>query len=215
MNNVFLYLYPIEEFAKMLTFTDEDYKEWGRVPALKALNYTIDKRYRDKGYKIIYAVYRDKEIYGLDVKSNDLIINTDTTFDELSCIDDDGKEKQDFIPKYPDEDYLINQIGFVDKLIVGGYHFSDCVKRVAERAYDRGIDILVDLELTDLFFSLYYKNYFQIDNYDTLRYKNNRKESAHFLDDDDEFFEESFYNTYNSPVYGFYDDNIKVKAKIY
>lgn len=36
-------------------------------------------------------------------------------------------------------------------MIVGGFHYSDCVKKVGKMALNIGINCLVDLELTDYF----------------------------------------------------------------
>ena len=38
------------------------------------LNETIDKRYRDNGYEVVYAIYPDKKIFGVDVKNGDKVI---------------------------------------------------------------------------------------------------------------------------------------------
>ena len=67
---------------------------------------------------------------------------------------------------------LLKQLGNIQELVVGGYHFHDCVKRVAEAALQMGINSLVDLDLTDLFFNLYkYEDYFEINNYEAQKYK--------------------------------------------
>lgn len=40
----------------------------------------------------------------------------------------------------------------IEKLVIGGFHFWDCVDRVAECAHNQGIDVLVDDDLTEFFF---------------------------------------------------------------
>lgn len=80
MNKVFLYLYPIEEFTKVFNLGNEYYDEIGIRRPLDVLNETIQKRYRDNGYQIVYAIYPDKEIYGILPQSNDKIVYTDITF---------------------------------------------------------------------------------------------------------------------------------------
>lgn len=173
MKKVFLYLYPIEEYTKMFLFyNDKLYDEMGIERPLPILNDTINKRYRKKGYEIVFALYPDKELYGIEKYDTDKIIYTDITFSEASAVDENGNRKTNFIPKYPNEMFIINQLGNVDKLIVGGYHAMDCVKKVAEVALENGIDTLVDLDLTDLFFNLYkQKEYFNKEKYDSTRYK--------------------------------------------
>ncbi|MBQ9019100.1 MAG: hypothetical protein IJ097_02150 [Bacilli bacterium] len=211
MKKVFLYLYPIEEFTKMFLFHDDRlYDELGVKRPLPILNETINKRYREQGYEIVYALYPDKEIFGIEKQNGDKVIYTDIIFDEASVYDSKGNEKRDFAPKYPSEKYLIDQLGDVEHLVVGGYHFSDCVKRVAEFALQSGIDVLIDIDMTDLFFNLYkQERYFEIDNYNPERY---REHMINRLGPDyTEFEEEMFNRNYSSPVYGF---NISSEKKI-
>ena len=200
MSKVFLYLYPIREFTKVFLYHD-DVKE-----PLLILNDTINKRYRDKGYQIVFALYPDKELYGVEKYPNDSIIYTDIPFSEVSAIDENGDKKKNFIPKYPNELFLIKQLGYVEELIVGGYHAMDCVKKVAETAYVNGIDTLVDLDLTDLFFNLYkQKDYFNKDIYDPNKFKLNliNQHGKNNI----ELIEKIFNRNYDSPVYGFNKSN--------
>lgn len=211
MKKVFLYLYPIEEFTKMFLFHDDRlYDEWGVKRPLPILNETIDKRYREQGYEIVYALYPDKEMFGIEKQNGDKVIYTDIIFDEASAYDSNGNEKRDFVPKYPSEKYLIDQLGDVEHLVVGGYHFSDCVKRVAEFALHSGIDTLIDIDMTDLFFNLYkQERYFEIENYNPERF---RKHMINRLGPDYTEFEEEMLNrNYSSPVYGF---NISSEKKV-
>lgn len=167
MKKIFLYLYPIKEYASMFLFHDDKlYDEWNIKRPLPILNECIQKRYRDNGYQVVFALYPDKEIFGIIPKEGDKIIYTDILFSENSAIDENGKKKKYFIPKYPNEQLLIEQLGDVEELVIGGYHFADCVKRVGEIALAMGINTIVDLDLTDLFFNLYkQENYFNIEQY--------------------------------------------------
>ena len=209
MRKVFLYLYPIEEFTKMFLFHDDSlYDEWGIERPLPILNNTINKRYREKGYQVVYALYPDKELYGLKKKDEDMIIHTDILFSEASAYDENGNEKTNFVPKYPNEKLLLQQLGSIDELVVGGYHVMDCVKRVAEVALDFGIDTLVDLDMTDLFFNVYkQKDYFNIDNYSPARFKTNM--INRFGDSRTELEERLFDRNYSSPVYGYTKEDSK------
>ena len=80
MQKVFLYLYPIEEYTKM--FENDN--------SLAVLNECIQKRYREKGYQVIFALYPDKNLYGIIPQPNDRIIYTDITFKEASGYNEDG-----------------------------------------------------------------------------------------------------------------------------
>ena len=150
----------------------------------------------------MYALYPDKELYGLEKKDEDMIIHTDILFSEVSAYDENGNEKTNFVPKYPNEKLLLQQLGSIDELVVGGYHVMDCVKRVAEVALDFGIDTLVDLDMTDLFFNVYkQKDYFDIDNYSPARFKTNM--INRLADRCTELEERLFDRNYSSPVYGY------------
>ncbi len=203
MRKIFLYLYPIKEFTNMFLFHDDRlYDEWNIDRPLPILNETINRRYREKGYQIVFALYPDRNLYGIEQRNGDKIIYTDIPFSEASAYDENGNEKKNFIPKYPNESMLIEQLGNVDELVVGGYHAMDCVKRVAEIALQRGINTLVDLDLTDLFFNLYkQKDYFDIENYSTERFKENM--ISRHRNEFTEFEERVFNRNYSSPVYGF------------
>ena len=207
MKKIFLYLYPIKEFNEMfLCYEDPSNIE----KILLILNSTIDKRYRNKGYEIVFVLYPDKELYGIEKMESDRIIYTDIAFNEASAFDENRNEKINFIPKYPNELYLLRQLGSVDELVVGGYHSMSCVKRVAEVALQNGINTLVDLDLTDLFFNLYNKeNYFKEESYDPDRLR------TYMINIDGEseakFNQRLFETNYGSKVYGLSEISTKIK----
>ena len=209
MQKVFLYLYPIKEFTNMFLFHDDKlYDEWNVPRPLPILNATIDKRYREKDYQVVFALYPDRELYGIEQKDRDKIIYTDIPFSEASAYDENGNEKKNFIPKYPNERFLIEQLEPVDELVVGGYHVMDCVKRVAEVALQSGINTLVDLDLTDLFFNVYKQNdYFDMENYSPEKFKMNM--ISRHGDEYTEFEERLFNRNYSSPIYGFTNSSSK------
>ncbi len=194
MNKVFLYLYPIAEYTKMFLLHDTEYDE----SPLVVLNECIQKRYRDKGFQVVYVLYPDTDIYGINPQIEDKIIYTDVAFNEKV---------------YPNEVSLLKQLGPVQKLVIGGYHYHDCVKRVGETALEMGIDTMVDLDLTDLFFNLYQiPEYFKIDAYDPQRYMNYWKQKEIKNYGNQEFIDNDFKNMYDSPIYQFsLDENISHK----
>ncbi len=207
MKKVFLYLYPIKEYTQMFLFHDDKlYDKWNIKRPLPLLNECIQKRYRDNNYKIVFALYPDKDIFGIDIKPEDKIIYTDISFSEASAIDENGNIKENFEPKYPNELLLLNQLGEVDKLVIGGYHANDCVKRTGETALNMGIDTIIDLDMTDFFFSLYkQKEYFKIEEYDPKRYKNYAFHQAQKYGEDLIYFN----RTYSSSIYGFNEQSKK------
>ena len=193
MNKIFLYLYPIKEFANVFFLGNKYYDANNFQRPFDVLNETIEKRYREKGYHVIYVLYPDKEIFGIIPKKNDKVIFTDITFKEATSSTDLTIEEE---VKYPNEQLLINQLGEVDELVIGGYHAQDCVKRVGEKALQNSINTLIDLDLTDLFFTLY-----RHEEYDPERFRNFMiKKSSRYGED---FAIELFNRNYQSPVYGF------------
>lgn len=212
MKKIFLYLYPIQEYNRFFEFDEEYLHEIGRENPYKILNECIQKRYREKGYKIVYAIYPDKNIYGIKPLPTDKIIYTNVTFEQASGYDKNGSEKNSKNIIYPSEAYLIEQLGEFDEIVVGGFHFGDCVKRVAEYCYQMEFPTLVDLDLTDLFFNVYHKkDYFKIDEYNPQNYKNYMLLNNRF--GNKEMAERLFARNYNSPVYGFEDIQEKRKSK--
>lgn len=86
----------------------------------------------------------------------------------------------------------------------------NCVKRVAEFALQSGINTLVDIDLTDLFFNVYrHKDYFDIDSYIPEKFKMYMIHGC--KDEEPEFAERLFNKNYSSPVYGFTDQLNKRK----
>lgn len=202
MKKVFLYLYPIEEYTKTFLYADTFYELQEIEKPLPLLNECIQKRYRDKGYTIVYCLYPDKKIFGIVPAKQDKIIYTDISFEQNSVYDDNGKRKRNFIPKYPNEELILQQLGDIEKIVIGGYHFNDCVKRVGNVALEKGIDTLVDLDLTDLFYTLYKKKeYFKIENYDPIRYKKYLEELKEKIGCEDKDFSKKLEKTYSSSIY--------------
>ena len=211
MRKIFLYLYPVHEYNHSFEFSEEYLQQMERENPYKVLNQCIQKRYREKGYQIVYTIYPDKNIYGINPLTTDKIIYTDVTFEQASGYNQNGSEKRDKDIKYPSEKYLIEQLGDFDEIVIGGFHFGDCVKKVAEYCYQSGFSTLVDLDLTDLFFNIYHKkDYFKIDEYNPQNYKNYVLLNSRFKNK--EMAERLFERNYNSPVYGF--ENVEEKRKL-
>lgn len=210
MDKVFLYLYPIEEYSKVFYLGNEYYDEIGVRKPFDVLNETIQKRYRENGFQVVFALYPDKEIYGILPQKEDKIIYTDISFKDSSGYNTDGSEKRKDEIIYPNEQNIIDQLGNVEELVIGGYHAQDCVKRVGEVALSNGIDTIIDLDMTDLFFNLYKEdNYFDIKSYSPERFKNHMLEKTRRYGA--ELSERIFSRNYESEVYGFYNSNKKLK----
>ncbi len=209
MRKFFLFLYPIEEFFDTSFISAEFCRRHGYRDPISTLNECIQKRYREKGYEVVFAVYPDRNIKNVEVKSEDKIIFTDVTFEEASGYHKNGTVKHSNEVKYPNEKFLLDQLGEVESLVVGGFHAMDCVKRVADYSYDSEIDTLVDLELTDDFNYFSKQEHFAIDNYnpanirESIRYRaykdrRTQEEFDHYLDRVKDNF---------TPAYHLFDEN--------
>ena len=196
MRKAFLYLYPIEEYMDFFLSNEDDYGEYNVPYCLHVLNECINKRYRMKGYEIIYALFPNKEVYGLDFYKGDRLIYTDILFEEF------GKKGM-----YPCN-FLIKQLENIDKLVIGGFHYSDCVKKLGEAALRNGIDTSVDLDLTDLFFNLYKENdYLDMEYYNPDRFREcmvNLEDRKYRI-----YAERQFVINFSSPAYGFEFQKVK------
>ena len=210
MNKVFLYLYPIEEYSNVFNFEDEYYDKNNIRRPFEVLNETIQRRYRDNGFKVVFALYPDKKIFGILPKQEDRIIYTDVPFTKASGYNSDGSRKAYNEITYPNEQELLSQLGNLDELVIGGYHANDCVKRVGEVAISNGINTLIDLDMTDLFFNLYKQDdYFDLESYDPNRFKSYMLKQMNKYGDD--LAERMFNRNYYSSVYGF--DKLNNKQK--
>ena len=200
MRKVFLYLYPIKEYSTMFAISDEYCEKKGIEKPFEVINECIQRRYREKGYEVIITLYPDKESHKIDMHPEDNIIYTDVTFKDATGYHEDGTKKVIEEVKYPSEDDLLKKVGYADEIVVGGYHYADCVKRVAEHFYNKGLITSVDLELTDLFFGAYRTDSFKKDIFDKEGFK--KRFVNHFEGYSDEFIEERLKTMYDSPVYG-------------
>ncbi len=189
MKKGFLYLYPFEPY---FNFFLKYYEEEEKRNAFAILNACIEKRYRDRGYQIYFLLYPDMDIYGIVPESRDKLIYTDVTFEEASVL----KERNTFTS--PSLEKIYRQLENLDILRVGGFHFNSCVKETAEYALSLGIDTLVDLDLTDLFFN----HYDLLDYFDIASYEPERFMEDWFKEDKFKNSKKQFLRYYKSPVYG-------------
>ena len=54
--------------------------------------------------------------------------------------------------EYPDPEFVLKQIPSLGILVVGGFHQWDCVDKLAEHAFRKGIPTFVDEDTTETFF---------------------------------------------------------------
>ena len=124
------------------------------------LNACIDARYRQREFAIFFALLDGTQISDvLDVRRDDRVIYVGMDAKTHRTKGRDGKYP------YPSQDYILNQLGPVSTLRIGGFHMWDCVEKLARRAHERGLGVLVDEDLTEFFGWLIHDRNFKIDGY--------------------------------------------------
>lgn len=140
----------------------------------KKLNSCIHHRYRLNSYSIVYALLDGSQISDvIKIQSTDRIINVGMDAKTHRTKASNGKYP------YPDQDHILDQLIPVDNLRIGGFHMWDCVEKLARIAYERGINVLVDEDLTEFFVSRLKDRDFRIKTYPTY---NARKHLGNMLD---------------------------------
>ena len=86
-------------------------------------------------------------------------------------------KKSDGKYSYPNQNFILNKLGETQKIIIAGFHMWDCVQKLAKSAYKRGIDTLVDEDLTEFFSWRISDKDFIIDKYPTYNPRKYREES--------------------------------------
>lgn len=138
------------------------------------LNACIDARYRQKGFGINYVVFSGSTVSDVIVlQEADRVIEAKLDFKTHTTKQKDGEYL------YPDPDYVLDQFNGMQVLRIGGFHIWDCVEKFARRAHERGLDVLVDEDLTELFGRRLRDSNFKIDRYPTYR---PRKKPAHMFE---------------------------------
>jgi hypothetical protein len=153
----FVYLYPIPEYTDFIcppkhTQRRQQYK--------RVLNQAIDKRYRRQGFNINYVLFDDKEISDvITLKPNDRIIEAGINFSDHITKLPNGEYP------YPNPDFILDQLDALKILRVAGFHLADCVEKLAKRAYEREINVLVDEDLTEVLPAILNDPDFKINTY--------------------------------------------------
>jgi hypothetical protein len=105
----------------------------------RILNECIDQRYRQKGFGMNFAIFAGQNGTGLiDLKAGDRTFEVDISFEQLMVL-----------KKYADPNYVLGKVQSPGHLRIAGFHMWDCVEKVAKCAYENGVDVLVDEDLTE------------------------------------------------------------------
>jgi hypothetical protein len=150
MQKYFLFLYPVRAFVMNIS---------GKYPNgyyilqtfSQQINTIITERYRKEGFRICWLFFNDSQnpekpalaeadpIF--ELASEDLLLASGVIYTEL------------LRQRYPDPDFILKHFPASCKLVLGGFHLCDCVDRIAERAHQKGLEVFVDEDATDGFFS--------------------------------------------------------------
>jgi len=134
------------------------------------LNSCIDERYRREGFDIAYAVFDGSPVSDvIDLQPSD------TVFEVGLDVETHRTKKVNGELAYPNQDHILDQLNGASILRIGGFHMWDDVEKLARRAHERGLDVLVDEDLTELFAGRLKGPDFKIDQYPT---HNPRKQGA-------------------------------------
>jgi hypothetical protein len=134
------------------------------------LNSCIHYRYRLNGFSVVYALLDDSQVADvIQVRSTDRVIHVGMDSKTHRTKGSDGQYP------YPDQDHIINQLLPVEILRIGGFHAWDCVERLARRAYERGINVLVDEDLTEFFAGRLKDRDFRVKSYPTYDARKHQK----------------------------------------
>ncbi len=164
MMKTFVFLYPIPEYIDFEidrgANKNRESSDVFRARYKKMLNACIATRYRQNGFFVKYVMFDNHQISDLiEIQKGDDIIRTELDFKTHTT-----KRKDGTFP-YPDNNLILQRLEPATTLRIGGFHMWDCVDKFAKRAYERGIDTLVDEDLTEFLTYQINNKKFRIDKY--------------------------------------------------
>jgi len=126
----FVFLYPILQIINIEIenhgWSHEGGSKKFRIKYGNMLNECVDLRYRQKDFRINWAIFDDCSVSKvIKIQSSDRIIKV-------------GLDFKNHIAKeiYPDQNYILSQLNGVQIIKIAGFHMWDCVEKLAKRAYE-------------------------------------------------------------------------------
>jgi len=146
----FVFLFPdtnhIDNSPQIKFF--ENYYPANYARYCDVLNQCIDLRYRKNNFAITYVLLKDESLSKiLRVYSSDNLIQLNASMKDMQA-----KVSENNSDYYVDSNTILSKLTSkpIDKLVVGGFIVTDCVDKFAQDAYNLGLDILVDEDITDM-----------------------------------------------------------------
>jgi hypothetical protein len=162
-------MYPIQHY-----FDRETNWPYNQSEARMAVEYYNSLLYtRYFNFEKIFVTFDDenglpdKSLFwkGLRIDPDVLVISATIKFDDLDthCI-------------YPNPANIIKQIpDVIDNIVVSGFHYWDCVDRVANYLYKNSYDVQSDPDLSEFFFYQYHlQGYISVDRDESIRLRTER-----------------------------------------
>ena len=115
---------------------------------VQLLNDCINQRYREKGYQIVFVTLK-----GVPIERSIIQVRRSDVTIELEINKKIHQTRRERRYNYPNQDTILDRLLPVNNLVIGGFHYSDCVQRFARQVYRKGINVLVDEDITDLLIS--------------------------------------------------------------
>lgn len=139
-----LVLYPIQPYVDVLTRNRE------KARYARIYQNLIHKRY--PGFQLIWMMFSESQSpekpdmsqlwQGISIGKDDIVGACGVSFSE-HC-------KKEI---YPNPETILSFCPRpIEQLVIAGFHFWDCVEKVAKRAHEKGINVLADDDLTEFFF---------------------------------------------------------------
>ena len=144
---MFLFLYPISRYIE-----EETHGHILILKALKRLNDIIDTRYRKERYRIFWLLFSEERKPSTpDLSLLDTRIHISNTDKILSAGVSFERHCRRLV--YPSLKSIIARIQPVDELVIGGFHQTDCVDKLAHAVHRQGISVRVDEDTTNQLFT--------------------------------------------------------------
>ena len=167
----FVYLYPISEYIDVFVNPADGLR---RRQYKESLNSAVDLRYRQQGFGINYVIFDGHSLSDvIEIQPSDKIIEAGIDFKTHTAKQPNGEYP------YPNPEIVLDQLPRLRTIRIGGFHLWDCVEKTARAAYERGLDVLVDEELTEVLASLMSLPDFAVDHFPSY---NPRKDEDFWFD---------------------------------